>query len=227
MKQSIKTLILSILGTIIPAQAQYGGGTPLVCVVEGRDQAGQVIGTAGKAFAVRVGNRDVLVTTAHGLGEITGTSITAENLSQTFGSIALKSFTNEELGVAGRCINSASATSQIDLLAFEMPAGVKLQSMYLAPSLPPVGTKVWVLSKDGHNFSTSASVNKYPGVISYTSDMEVQVRMSAPLTAYHSSGSPIVDAKHHVIGMLCGTANDRKIVSGATCTAITMFLTRK
>jgi hypothetical protein len=196
------------------AFAQYGGNATTVCVVEARDKSGQPMGTGGKGFALRIGGRDFFVTTAHGMCEILGPSAQPSTMFDTIGSVVLRNLANEEIGTAGRCLvtGSLDARYNTDILAFDLPYGVRLQSMYLAPTLAAPGTRVWVLSKDGHNFSNNAEIDKYPGTVVSSTLSALSVRMDAPLTALHSSGSPVVDAKNQVVGMLCGVGAERKTI---------------
>ena len=208
-------LIMSVLLTAclnIAANAQYGGGSAPVCVVELRDKSGQPIAHAGKGFAMKIAGRDYFVTTAHGMCE--GMGGTPKSVLDSIGALALRNFTQQELGTAGRClfIGSNNGRLDADVMVFEMSYSTRLQPLTIAPTLPPVGTRVWVLSKDGENFSSNGSVDKFAGTVSTSSMSGIFVKLDGPLTALHSSGSPVVDAKNQVVGMVCGTGAERKSV---------------
>lgn len=210
-------LLLSLLLVLCmqsAAFAQYGGNATTVCVVEARDKSGRPMGTGGKGFALRIGGRDFFITTAHGMCELIGPQAQPRTMFDTIGSVVLRNLASEEIGTAGRCLVTGFRDQgySADMLAFELPYGVRLQSMYLAPTLAAPGSRVWVLSKDGHNFSNTAEVDKYPGTVVSSTASALSVKMDAPLTAFHSSGSPVVDAKNQVVGMLCGVGAERKSI---------------
>ncbi len=204
-------LLICIQGA---ALAQYGGALPTVCVIDAHDKTGQSIGTAGKGFALRIGSNDILITTAHGICELCGPTTDPQTALSKIGSVVLLNFAEKEIAKAGKClvVGSPDGGYNSDLLAFELPPGTQIQSMYLAPGLPPVGSKVWVLSKEGHNFSTDPAVDKYPGTVESATISEIAVRMDKPLSAYHASGSPVINSKNQVVGMLCATGDGRKSI---------------
>lgn len=212
------TVAMSILlaACFSTALAQYGGGSTNVCVMEARDKSGQPIGTGGKGFALRISGRDYLITTAHGMCELLGPSASPRTMFETIGTVNLRNFANQDLGNAGRCLlaGNLEARYDTDILVFELPYGTRMQSLYLAPALPQAGSKVWVLSKEGSNFSSDASIDRYPGTVTSSTIRALSVKLDSQLTAFHSSGSPVVDAKNQVVGMLCGTNADR---SGIGC----------
>ncbi len=193
-----------------------------MCVIDATDQNGQSIGTAGKGFVLRVSGRDILITTAHGICEIFGTTADPSSSLDKIGSVVLRNFAEKEIATAGKClsIGTRDAGYATDLLAFELPPGVQMQSMYLSPSLPAKGMRVWVLSKEGANFSTNPAVDKYPGTVESATSSTLNVRLDRPLTAHHSSGSPVIDSKSQVVGMLCGITDDRKNIGCSPCLAI-------
>ncbi|MCC6979067.1 MAG: trypsin-like peptidase domain-containing protein [Candidatus Melainabacteria bacterium] len=196
----------------VTARAQYGGVSAPVCVVELRDKSGQPVAWAGKGFAVRIAGRDYFLTTAHGMCE--GMGGTPQSVLEQIGSPSLRSFTREDLGTAGRSLLVGSIDGRLDsdVMVFEISYSVRLQPLSIAPTLPAVGTRVWVLSKDGENFSNNSSVDKFAGTVSTSSMSGIFVKLDGPLTALHSSGSPVVDAKNQVVGMVCGTGAERKSV---------------
>jgi len=216
MRYKFALLVSLILTLSMPCRsvAQYGGNGSNVCVIELRDKSGQPIGWSGKGFALRIGGRDFLITTAHGMLEALRITGNTQAIFDTVGAVALKSFANETLATAGRCLVSGSVDGRYDtdVMAFELSSATRMQSLALAPALPPIGTRVWVLSKEGENFSGSAGVDKYPGTVSSSSLSSIFVKLDAPLTALHASGSPVVDGKGQVVGMLCGTGNERKSI---------------
>ncbi len=215
-------MIIVLLCVQFKALAQYGGNAPTVCVIDATDQNGQSLGTAGKGFALKVGGRDILITTAHGICEIYGPTAEPSTSLDKIGSVVLRNFAEKEIATAGKCLSvgTRDAGYATDLLAFELPPGVQMQSMYLSPSLPAKGMRVWVLSKEGANFSTNPAVDKYPGTVESATNSALNVRLDRALTAYHSSGSPVIDSKNQVVGMLCGISDDRKNIGCSPCLAI-------
>ena len=185
-----------------------------VCVIGASSASGQSIGTGGKAFAARVGGRTVLITTAHGLTELMGNSDARTLFRGRAQSIDLQDTAGRELANAGRCIlqDVPGGYYTSDLLVFELPSGGGLDTYTMASTLPAPGSKVWVISKEGHNFGSSSGGDKFAGTVTSASPEGIMVRMDAPLTAYHSSGSPVVDDRGNVVGMLVGTANGRQTV---------------
>ncbi|HEY9791754.1 MAG TPA: hypothetical protein V6D22_15225 [Candidatus Obscuribacterales bacterium] len=211
------TLLLS--GAVQPSDAQSGASAG-VCVVAVKTRGGQVVGTAGKGFAANVGGRNVLVTTAHGLSQLVGSEDIETNLAN-MGSLTMMNFAGQEIGTAGQCVLHRSGG--LDLLMFELPTGV-MQPFSLSQDLPAPGAHVFVLSKNGENFSSTAAVDKFAGTVAQSSSNTFNVRMDGRLSALHSSGSAVIDERGNVVGMLIGVSANRDYIECIPATAIQQSL---
>jgi hypothetical protein len=213
---------MAALLTVPTAQPSRGqaGAAPGVCVVQIKTRTGQVLGTAGKGFAANVAGRNVLVTTAHGLSQLMGSEDTEANLAN-LGTLTMMNLAGQEIGNAGECVLHGS--QGLDLLMFDLPAG-GMQSFSMAPESPAIGTHIWVLSKNGQNFSGTNGVDRFAGTVVQSLPGSFGARMETPLTAMHSSGSPVVDEHNNVVGMLTGVSSNRGLIEGIPATAITQSL---
>ena len=113
-----------------------------------------------------------------------------------------------------------------DLMAFELPSSCRLPLLALAPVLVPVGTRVWVLSKDMP--ATSREPDRFPGTVVRSLASGVTVKLDRPITALSSSGSPIVNAKNELVGMMVGKQDlQRTVVMAIPSTGIYAKLYRE
>lgn len=208
------------------AFGQYGSSNP-VAVVSVKSQTNPSSLTAGKGFAIRFGGRNVVLSCAHGIAEALDSYVDIPTLLSKVESISLLNLKGEELGKLGACLFRRAGNwrySGNDLLAFDLPNGMNLQVFSLSPTVPAVGSRVWVLSKVGHNFSTSSEADRFPGHVVRVSAATVTVNLDQPLSAFHSSGSPVVDGRNDVVGMLVGIANGRQTVVCCSCVSIAQHL---
>lgn len=205
-------LTMAIAMAVVSLSAAFAGEP--VGVIGASDASGNSIGTGGKAFAARAAGRTVLITTAHGLTELTGSSDARSLFQGRAASVDLLDTAGRHLAKAGNCVlqNPRGGFYTSDLFVFELPTSGGIDTYTLSPSLPPVGSKVWVISKEGSNFGGTSGGDKYSGKVTSSSLEGIMVRMDAPLTAMHSSGSPVVDDRGNVIGMLVGTSDGRRTI---------------
>jgi hypothetical protein len=98
-----------------------------------------------------------------------------------------------------------------DMMAFELPANTKMPAFTLSGQLPPVGTRVWVLTKTED--STSLEPDRYPGTVTFSFNVGLDVTLDRPLDAPGSSGAPVIDAKNQLIGMVVGTNGEKRSIA--------------
>jgi hypothetical protein len=99
-------------------------------------------------------------------------------------------------------------------MAFDLPNAGSLALFGLSTQLPAVGTKVWVLSKSANSRDTEA--DRYAGTVTQSSLKGIDVSLDESLDAPSSSGSPLVDARNDLVGMLIGTGNDARTIINAS-----------
>jgi hypothetical protein len=181
-------LLLAISSSAAVVAADVGN-------VQVANAAGETIGIAARGFPAYVGGRNVLITTGHAMNELMG------GAGGQVGAVTLTDLNGREVGKAGRCLvqNPSGGFYTSDVLVYELTGGG--QGYSLASTLPPKGTKVWVVSAE-----------KFAGVVTDSNAEQVMVKLDRTLTVLHSSGSPVIDERGAVVGMLCGTANARTVI---------------
>jgi hypothetical protein len=90
-----------------------------------------------------------------------------------------------------------------DLMVYELKSNRHLPLLPLVTTPTPIGTKVWVLSKDLP--ATDRQPERFPGLITSSEPTNMSIAMERKLTATGSSGAPIVNAKNELVGMLVGS----------------------
>lgn len=176
---------------------------------------------AGKAFAVRwYKGRTLLVMPLHLLSPEAGCShyVRPEDIPRELETLKILDLERQStLATAGKYLMKTGATAgqntgdlSADLMAFELPMSSRLTPFSLFYGQAPVGTKVTVLSK----FEDSSSQpTRYTGTVSSSRPTGLVVNMDAPVTALSSSGSPVVNAKNELVGMMVGKRDDeRKVI---------------
>jgi hypothetical protein len=192
---------------------------------------------AGKAFGIQwFHNRKLLLMPLHLLGPSGGypTYVLPQNVPEAVSSVDVMSLSEDRIidtakpGLLrkGSPVEKNSGNLTDDLMAFELPYNCSLPLLPLCPTLVPVGTKVWVLSKVKP--ASDNSPDKFSGKVVSASPSGIRVALDSPLTALASSGSPIVDAQNQVVAMLVGTnGGNRTSVSGAPSISIYKRLLRE
>ncbi|MBU6453712.1 MAG: hypothetical protein KGS72_18170 [Cyanobacteria bacterium REEB67] len=168
---------------------------------------------AGKAFAIQwFHGKTLLICPLHLLGPGAGypTYIEAKDVPEKVSSIDVLDFTGKSVVATaqhgllrtGWPVEKARGDITGDMMAFELQSGSRMPILALAPNLVPVGTKVWVLSKNMP--ATSQEVERFPGVVTRSFNTGVTIALDGKLTAMGSSGSPVVNAKNEVVCMMVG-----------------------
>lgn len=180
-----------------------------VCNVQVAGPDGEVIGIAAKGFAANVGGRSVLITTGHAMTQLAGAGDARTGFGGRIGVVTLTDMGGHEVGKAGRCLlqNPPGGGYTSDLLVYELTGASGTYS--LSSTLPRVGSKVWIVSSE-----------KVSGVVTDATPEAVIVKLDRTLTALHSSGSPVVDDRGNVVGMLVGTGEGRTVISCNPAVAI-------
>lgn len=177
--------------------------------------------TACKTFAIRWFNeRKLLLMPLHLLGPATNYPVFIEPQD-----VSAKVKSVDVLNLKGKAVIAKAARALLrqgvpveksngdlggDLMAFELSSGTGLSPIVLSPSLVPVGSKVWLLSKNTP--ATTINVDRFAGKVERSDLKCLTVKLDAPLTAPSSSGAPIVNEKNELVGMMLGKQDDRRIV---------------
>jgi hypothetical protein len=216
-------LLLQLTTTVHEAPAQYIGSTSPVGVPRFHLSDGSTT-CAGKAFAIQwFHGKTLLICPLHLLGPGAGypTYIEAKDVPEKVSSIDVLDFTGKSVVATaqhgllrtGWPVEKARGDITGDMMAFELQSGSRLPILALAPDLVPVGTKVWVLSKNMP--ANSQEIERFPGVVTRSFNTGVTVALEGKLTALGSSGSPVVNAKNEVVCMMVGKeSQERTIIMG-------------
>jgi hypothetical protein len=221
---SAATLVLAFVLCVSAVYASDAVGVPLFHFRDGTTHC------AGKAFAVKwFNNKNILICPLHLLGPAGGypTYVDARSVSDVIDSVdVLDLQKGQVLATAkrgllrkGSPVEKASGNLCDDLIAFDLANAGSLTLFGLSAQLPAVGTKVWVLTKSANSRDTQA--DRYSGSVSGAAINGINVKLDEPLDAPASSGSPVVDAKSELVGMLVGTGDEaRTIINAAPAAGI-------
>ncbi len=204
-----------IVSGISPAFAVDQFGWPRFNLSDGQEHC------AGKAFAVRwYRNRTLLLMPLHVLSPEAGYShyVAPEDVSKAVRSLdvldlkgqSVLASSSKSLLKTGCTVGRGTGDLSGDLMAFELSSSSRLTPFNMLGTLAPVGTKVWVLSKEKE--SSSFSPDRYSGTISRSSPTGLVLQMDAPVKALSSSGAPVVNAKNELVGMMVGKQDDERMV---------------
>jgi hypothetical protein len=184
----------------------------------------------GKAFGIQwFRNKKLLIAPLHLLGPEGGypVYIEAQDVPDQVLSVDVLDLKQEGIvATAGRGLLSkglpvekAQGDLSGDMMAFELTSNSRLPLLPLAPSLVPVGTKVWVLTKNQP--ATTLEADRFPGTVIRSFPSGVTIQMDGTLTALASSGSPVVNAKNELVCMMVGKRDlQRTVVMGIPSTVI-------
>ncbi len=216
----LRTNLLFVLAGIIvsgmsPAFAVDQFGWPRFNLNDGQEHC------AGKAFAVRwYRNRTLLLLPLHILSPEAEYShyVAPQDVSKEVRSVdvldlqqqSVLASSSTSLLKTGCTVGQGTGDLSGDLMAFELSSSSRLTPFNMLGTLAPVGTKVWVWSKDTE--SRSLSPDRYSGTISASSPSGLVLQMDAPVKAISSSGAPVVNAKNELVGMMVGKQDDRRMV---------------
>lgn len=206
---------MSIGFTIGQARASDQLGWPSLNLTSGEKHC------AGKAFAVRwYKNRTLLLLPLHILSPEAGYShyVDPKDVSKEVRSIdvldlqrqSVLASSSKSLLKTGCTAGQSRGDLSGDVMAFELSYGSRLTPFNMLGTQAPVGTKVWVLSKDWN--STSLTPDRYAGTVAASNPTGLVVQMDAPVKALSSSGSPVVNDKNELVGMMVGKQDDSRMV---------------
>ncbi|MBS1988952.1 MAG: hypothetical protein JSS83_00465 [Cyanobacteria bacterium SZAS LIN-3] len=233
---SLLNLIIGLLLLAQPAQAQYIGNASPVGVPRFHLRDGTTH-CAGRAFAIQwFKGRKLLLAPLHLLGPGAGLPryIEPQDVNREVTSIDVLDLTgtsvvttaSKALLKTGVPVEKARGDLGGDLMAFELPNNTNLPLLALSATLVPVGTRVWVLSKEMQ--ARSREVDRYPGTVVRSFNSGVTIQMDGSLTALASSGAPVVNAKNEVVCMMVGKQDlTRTVVMGIPSTIIYARLYRE
>jgi hypothetical protein len=212
-----------------PAYAQYIGsdspvGLPTYCFSD------ETKGYGGKCFGIQwFRGRKLLLTTYHSTlssdsdtggrkPQANGAKITRVEVHD-FRDVEIVAEAGPPIYCGGKEIEHCGDDWSEDMMAYELKSNPHLPLLPLASGQTPVGTKVWVLSKNLP--STDRQAERFPGVVTSSEPTSMDISMERKLTATGSSGAPIVNAKNELVGMLVGCEKkERKLVSAEPAGAI-------
>lgn len=235
MKCPVRVSLVAAMASILAVSispwcyAQYSSSDSQVGLPRFKFKDGNTY-NAGKMFAIQwTHGQKLLLCPIHLLGPAGGVSyqLAAQEIPNKLSSIEVFDLKQASVIASGgrsllgtkadpRAIPSSDCTQ--DLAAFEMLSNPHLSVLQLAPSLAPVGTKIWVLSKD--NSSNSLQADRYPGSVMISQPNALTLKLDKSLTAMGSSGAPVVNEKNQVVGMLVGSGGDRKMALATSSVAI-------
>ena len=189
---------------------------------------------AGAAFALKVGDRTLLVTAMHLLGPAGGlkAQVAAERLAEVVQSVGVRgAFTDDKAPVAvaktvlpieGAHPMGDDASGDILVLEPEVKTGLdrlqvhetpKLSAGALAAAAPAVGDPVWLAARIG-----SGEARAHAGKVVEINDKWLFYEFtSADLDLAGTNGAPVLDAEGKVVGIQLGggVMDDGKLVGAA------------
>jgi hypothetical protein len=214
--------------------AQYIGngspvGWPLFHFKDGSTQC------AGKAFAIQwFRNRSLLIMPLHLLSPEAGLNryIAANNINDEVASVDILDLSSKNVVATGGpsllrtgvTVGRSMGNINEDVMAFEIKSNTRLPLLALAPTMAPVGTKVWVLSKNEP--ATNNEPDRFPGKVVRAFITGMTVELDGPITALGSSGAPVVNAQNQVVCMMVGKQDaQRTVIMGipSTCLYAKLF----
>jgi hypothetical protein len=189
---------------------------------------------AGAAFALKVGDRTVLVTALHLLGPAGGlkAQVTADRLAEVVQSVGVRgAFTDDRdpvavaskvLPIEGAHPMGDDASGDILVLEPEVKTGLDRLQVHEAPKLAPgslaaaapaVGDPVWLAARIG-----SGETRVHAGKVVELNDKWLFYEFaSASLDLAGTNGAPVLNAEGKVVGIQLGggVMDDGKLVGAA------------
>lgn len=176
---------------------------------------------AGKAFAVRwYKNRTLLLLPLHILSPEAGYSryVDASEVSRVVRSIdvldlqsqSVLASSSKSLLKTGCTAGQSRGDLSGDVMAFELNSSSRLTPFNMLGTLAPVGTKIWILSKE--QGTSGLAPDRYAGTVVASNPTGLVMQMDAPVRALSSSGAPVVNAKNELVGMMVGKQDDSRMV---------------
>lgn len=192
---------------------------------------------AGKAFAIQwFHNRSLLIMPLHLLSPEAGLShyVEAKNVNDEVTSVDILDLTKKNVVATGGpsllhsgvTVGRSMGNISEDVMAFEVKSNTRLPLLALCPTMAPVGTRVWVLSKNDP--PTTGEADRFPGKVTRAFITGMTVELDGPITALSSSGAPVVDAKNQVVCMMVGKQDlKRTVIMGIPSTCLYAKLYRE
>lgn len=225
------TLALSLAVSLpLKSSAQYIGNDSALGIVRFYDKQGTLVTTA-KAFGIQwFHGKKILLCPCQSVAP--STSQPAEmDLKDLWAKVAsgevydlkeesVVATTGRVLSRGKPLVNSLSDNDWTqDMMAFDLQSNPHLPLLPIAPSLVPLGTRVWVLSQESP--ATSREAERFPGTVTVSKPGGITVTLARKLMAAGTTGAPIVNAKSEMVGMLIGKQGDEHLVIvGLPSTAI-------
>ena len=177
---------------------------------------------SGKAFVVQwFRNRSLMVMPMHLLAPSGGyhSYISAADIPNTVRSVDLLDLNRSAvMASADRSLLSDSVPVEknggnmsLDLIAFEVRNAGRATKLALAGTPITVGSKAWVLTRTDN--SSSSGCDRYAGTVIRSKTDDLSIRLDRPLDAHGSSGSPVVDARGQLIGMMVGMEDQERTIA--------------
>lgn len=231
-----QALMLLAVCSVGPVPAQYGSG--LEVAVPAFYYKNGMLFFGAKCCVVRWGGRAVLLAPLHTFCQVdtSGRIISCAKQSEINDRIdhaELVDFSyRQKVDDLGKSLlkqdipyGSRSASMPGDMVAFDISANSHMRMFNLSATIAPVGTPVWVLSHDLRSAATG--IDRYAGVVSQSSPISLAVKLTQDAPE-GSSGSPIIDSRNELVGMLVEVAvGNRKLVFAIPCTAMTSRLSQE
>lgn len=95
-----------------------------------------------------------------------------------------------------------------DLVAFECTNAGRMAKLTLSRQACPVGARVWLYTKA--DMSGSQACDRYMGVVQNSDAETITIKLQRPLDATSSSGSPVLNDKNELVGMMVGRQDDTR-----------------
>lgn len=214
--------LIAILFCATPVSARTPDlGNPTACQVGTAEfhLKNQKPVTAGKAFVVKLNSgQSVLITPLHLIGPSGGfpRQLNAAQCQAQFDKVYVYNLysgeiiaeANQQLLSNGDISQAQNADLRGDLLAFKLKRNAKLQPLTLSRNLPREGSDAYLLGEDTGR--STRKIQYHEGSVIESKPGYVAVKLKRALRLSALSGSPVVDSKGEVIGMLYGSAADKQ-----------------
>jgi hypothetical protein len=200
----------SWLLTTPQAPAQYGGMEVAMPRYVFKDGTNHI---SGRCFAARWNGRNYLLTTLHQLGPGGGygRQLRQSELNSLVDHVdAIDThntvFDTAKTSVLTKDSGASTANFPSDMMAFELPSSTRLRALDLSPSLVPARSHVSVCTWD---FNSSGGATRYSATVTRSDPSTILLHSDSALPAA-SSGSPVIDGRGSVIGILVGMMNSQR-----------------
>jgi hypothetical protein len=225
------TLAISLAVALpLKSSAQYIGNDSALGIVRFYDKQGTIL-TSAKAFGIQWFHGKKLLlcpcqSVAPSSSQPVGTDVKDLWPKVASGEVydlkeeSVVATTGRALSSGKPLLNSHSDNDWTqDMMAFDLQSNPHLPLLPIAPSLVPLGTRVWVLSRESP--PTSRDAERFPGTVTMSKPGGIAVTLARKLMDAGTTGAPIVNAKNEMVGMLIGfQGNEHLVIVGIPSTAI-------